>query len=89
MFAFVKTQSMPLVNLNKSLYRFCVVQGRYALEELIIYIKIMICEKRNMQLPTTGRFRYDGSDIVQSLLSFHYLISVVVLTCLPPYETHL
>ena len=43
-----KTQSMPLVNLNKSLYCFCVDQSWYALEEIIIFIKIMNGELRNL-----------------------------------------
>ena len=47
-FAFVKTQSMPLVNLNKSFYIFRMDQRWYALKEIIIYIKIMNCEKRNV-----------------------------------------
>ena len=46
--AFVKIQSMPLVNLTKSIYCFCVDQSWYALKEKVSCIKIMNCENRNM-----------------------------------------
>ena len=48
LFAFVKTNSMPLVNLNKSCYHFVEIKAGIALKEIIIYIKIMNGEKRNM-----------------------------------------